>query len=123
MIRMFLIAGAATLLLAGCEKEAPAPGRAAAGRSDYGGRSAIAETIPAVGVAKAYDEVNLVARVEGYLVNRNFKEGQEVKKDQLLYEIEPVLYRRRSRPPKPNWPRRRPIWPMPSSSTTASRHC
>lgn len=93
MIRMFLIAGAATLLLAGCEKEAPAPAAPPQVEVITAAEAPIAETIPAVGVAKAYDEVNLVARVEGYLVNRNFKEGQEVKKDQLLYEIEPVLYR------------------------------
>ncbi|MBQ7696768.1 MAG: efflux RND transporter periplasmic adaptor subunit [Lentisphaeria bacterium] len=41
---------------------------------------------------KAFDEVNLVARVEGYLRKRHFKEGARVKKDQLLFEIEPEVY-------------------------------
>ena len=63
MIRMFLIAGAATLLLAGCEKEAPAPAAPPQVEVITAAEAPIAETIPAVGVAKAYDEVNLVARV------------------------------------------------------------
>ena len=44
---------------------------------------------------KAFDEVNLVARVEGYLVKRHFKEGSRVKKGQLLFEIEPQIYEAR----------------------------
>ena len=41
---------------------------------------------------KPMDEVNLVARVEGFLRKRHFKEGARVKKGQLLFEIEPELY-------------------------------
>ena len=41
---------------------------------------------------KALDEVNLVARVEGFLRKRFFKEGSRVKKGELLFEIEPELY-------------------------------
>ena len=44
---------------------------------------------------KAFDEVNLVARVEGYLRKRHFKEGSRVKKNQLLFEIEPEVYQAR----------------------------
>ena len=44
---------------------------------------------------KAFDEVNLVARVEGFLRKRHFTEGSRVKKGQLLFEIEPELYRAR----------------------------
>ena len=44
---------------------------------------------------KAFDEVNLVARVEGYLRKRLFKEGSRVKKNQLLFEIEPEVYQAR----------------------------
>ena len=42
--------------------------------------------------AKAFDEVNLVARVEGFLKKRLFTEGAKVKKGELLYEIEPEIY-------------------------------
>ncbi len=83
---------AAAALLSGCEKEPPAPAAPPVVETVTVAEGPITEFISAVGEAKAYDEVNLVARVEGYLVNRNFTEGQKVKKGQLLYEIEPTLY-------------------------------
>lgn len=50
------------------------------------------ESVSAIAAVKAYDEVGLVARVEGFLVKRLFGEGDAVKKGQLLYEIEPEIY-------------------------------
>lgn len=41
---------------------------------------------------KAYDSVDLVARVQGFLIKCNFQEGQDVKKGDLLFEIEPDQY-------------------------------
>ena len=41
---------------------------------------------------RAYDSVDLVARVQGFLQKCNFQEGQMVKKGQLLYQIEPDQY-------------------------------
>ena len=41
---------------------------------------------------EAVDTVDLRARVEGFLVKRDFKEGQTVEKDQLLFEIDPKPY-------------------------------
>lgn len=41
----------------------------------------------------AVDSVNLQARVQGYLTQRNFKEGSLVKKGQLLYKIDPTQYK------------------------------
>lgn len=46
-----------------------------------------------VGRAVAYDEVELVARVEGFLEQRNFSEGADVKKGQLLFLIEQADYK------------------------------
>lgn len=45
-----------------------------------------------VGQCVAYDDVNLVARVKGFLKKWNFTEGQLVKKDQLLFLIEQDQY-------------------------------
>lgn len=45
-----------------------------------------------IGQAVAYDEVDLVARVEGYLDKRNFEEGSFVKKDDVLFVIEKGPY-------------------------------
>lgn len=45
-----------------------------------------------IATVKAMVEVDFVARVEGYLIERNFIEGQHVKKGDLLYVIEPYQY-------------------------------
>ncbi|MDR0931783.1 MAG: efflux RND transporter periplasmic adaptor subunit [Victivallales bacterium] len=52
----------------------------------------ILESSTVIAAVKADDEVNLVARVEGFLIKRLFEEGKPVKKGQLLYEIEPEIY-------------------------------
>jgi len=41
---------------------------------------------------KASKEANLVARVEGELIERHFKEGSTVEKDQILLTIEPAAF-------------------------------
>lgn len=41
-----------------------------------------------VGRTEAINEVEIRARVEGFLVQRNFNEGSMVEKDQLLFEID-----------------------------------
>ncbi|OGV35293.1 MAG: hypothetical protein A2020_06120 [Lentisphaerae bacterium GWF2_45_14] len=45
-----------------------------------------------VGQAIAYDNVDLIARVEGFLEQRNFIEGRKVKKNDLLFVIEKTQY-------------------------------
>ena len=41
---------------------------------------------------EAVDTVDLRARVEGFLIKRDFNEGQTVENDQLLFEIDPKPY-------------------------------
>src|SRR5258706_702380 len=45
-----------------------------------------------VGRTEAIDSVQMRARVSGYLLNVNFKEGELVKKGQVLFEIDPHLF-------------------------------
>ncbi len=45
-----------------------------------------------VGRTEAIDSVQVRARVSGYLQNVNFKEGELVKKGQMLFEIDPRLF-------------------------------
>jgi RND family efflux transporter MFP subunit len=45
-----------------------------------------------VGRTEAIDSVQVRARVSGYLQNVNFKEGELVKKGQVLFEIDPRLF-------------------------------
>lgn len=47
---------------------------------------------PSISNVRAYDSVDLVARVEGFLRKRNFRDGELVRKDQLLFQIEPDKY-------------------------------
>jgi RND family efflux transporter MFP subunit len=44
------------------------------------------------GYLDAYATVSIVGRVNGTILNRNFTEGRRVKKGELLFVIEPVLY-------------------------------
>lgn len=45
-----------------------------------------------IGEVSADQSVDLVARVKGFLIERNFKEGAGVKKDDVLFKIEPTQY-------------------------------
>src|SRR6266850_897827 len=45
-----------------------------------------------VGRTEAIDSVQVRARVSGYLQNVNFKEGELVKKGQVLFEIDPRMF-------------------------------
>jgi membrane fusion protein (multidrug efflux system) len=52
----------------------------------------VTETVSFIGRIEAIDRVNLVARVAGFLRERTFREGQEVKQDDLLFIIERAPY-------------------------------
>jgi len=52
----------------------------------------VTEYIELTGNLQAYESVNLVARVEGFLSSINYKDGDIVKKDKLLFVIEPQPY-------------------------------
>jgi len=52
----------------------------------------VTEYIELTGNLQAYESVNLVARVEGFLTDINYKDGDIVKKDTLLFVIEPQPY-------------------------------
>jgi RND family efflux transporter MFP subunit len=44
------------------------------------------------GIAKAIEEIDIRARVEGFLETVHFEDGEYVKKDQLLFTIDPKPY-------------------------------
>lgn len=52
----------------------------------------VTEYLELTGNLQAYDIVDLVARVEGFLTSINFQDGDMVKKGQLLFVIEPQPY-------------------------------
>src|SRR6266436_7301894 len=53
----------------------------------------VAETADYIGRITAIDKVDLVARVTGFIEERTFTEGQEVKKGDLLFRIEQAIYK------------------------------
>ena len=82
---------AAALLLAVQSREAmaqPAAGAPPAVGVVRAERQQITETDEFIGRIQAVNRVALVARVTGFLEKRLFTEGAEVKKGDLLYEIE-----------------------------------
>ncbi|OWJ65859.1 efflux transporter periplasmic adaptor subunit [Inquilinus limosus] len=85
------------LFLAGCnessEKQAQAPQMPppAVGVVTAAKRP-VAEGVTFVGRVQAINKVDLVARVEGFLQQRNYTEGQEVKAGNLLFVLEKDTY-------------------------------
>jgi membrane fusion protein, multidrug efflux system len=81
------------IAVVGCGRSsAPAP----AAPPQVGTVKAEQQTVPLtrdlVGRLSAYFSANVVARVSGVLLKRVYKEGDEVKQGQLLFEIDPAFY-------------------------------
>jgi membrane fusion protein (multidrug efflux system) len=53
----------------------------------------VTETGDFIGRVVAIDKVEIVARVSGFIKERNFTEGQQVKTGDLLFHIEPDIYK------------------------------
>src|SRR5262249_60324329 len=53
----------------------------------------VTETGDFIGRVVAIDKVDIVARVPGFIEERNFTEGQQVKKGDMLFRIERDTYR------------------------------
>jgi membrane fusion protein, multidrug efflux system len=53
----------------------------------------ITETGDYIGRVTAIDKVDIVARVPGFIEERNFTEGQQIKKGDLLFRIEQATYK------------------------------
>ncbi len=79
-------------VLVGCEKKhavtAPPPSVTVAPVTN----GYVVDSSELIGQAKADEDVDLVARVQGFLRKRNFVEGSLVKKGELLFEIEKDQY-------------------------------
>src|SRR5271167_2204114 len=81
------------LLLAACdEKKPPAPAAKPAVGVQPATVKGINQRFEFVGRVKAIDKVDLRARVEGFLEHILFREGQDVRAGDLLYQIEKVQY-------------------------------
>ena len=106
------LCGLAALALPGCgKKEGPAAAPPEVFVADV-----VQKDVPVylelVGQTRGSQDVEIRARVEGYLNRVAFTEGTFVTKGTLLYEIDPLAPARR---PSPT---RRRTWPLPRPSST-----
>jgi membrane fusion protein, multidrug efflux system len=85
---------ALVLLLGGCEerKQAAAPPPSPAVGVRPAAMKGVTESFEFVGRIKAVNKVDVRARVEGFLEKVLFREGQDVKTADLLYQIEKVQF-------------------------------
>ena len=87
MLRSIWVVAAALLTVAPAAAQAPPGAPPAVGVAKVGKRP-ITETERFIGRIQAVEQVNLVARVTAFLEEIVFKEGQEVKKGDMLYRLE-----------------------------------
>ncbi|HEX3535510.1 MAG TPA: biotin/lipoyl-binding protein, partial [Stellaceae bacterium] len=81
-------------LLAGCDKpkQAAAPPANPAVGVRPAAMKGVSRSFEFVGHIKAIEKVDVRARVEGFLEKVSFREGQDVKAGDLLYQIEKVQF-------------------------------
>jgi multidrug efflux system membrane fusion protein len=86
---------AAAALAPGCAQKTPqvAPPEALVVPVSQPVRRTVTNYVEYTGRLDAVESVGIRARVTGYLVKMPFKEGAEVKRDQLLFRIDPRPYR------------------------------
>ena len=75
--------------LAGCAREAPAPPPPPAVKVAAVLQRDVPVYVEAIGQTRGSTEIEIRARVEGFLETVNFKEGSVVRKGDLLYTIDP----------------------------------
>ena len=81
----------------------------------------VTETGEFIGRVTAIDKVDIVARVPGFIEERTFTEGQQVKKGDLLFRIEQATYKAAVESAAPTWPRRRRLRSTQSFSWSAAK--
>ncbi|HEY3789539.1 MAG TPA: efflux RND transporter periplasmic adaptor subunit [Urbifossiella sp.] len=95
LLGSFTLAGMMFALALGCQR-GPAPAPAAAPPVvpvSLPVQRQVTEFVEYTGRTDAVESVGIRARVTGYLVKAPFKEGSEVKKNDLLFEIDPRPYK------------------------------
>jgi len=90
-VSIFSIAVVLCTLLAGCKKEQPKPQAPIVEVVEV-----IKKDVPVygewVGTLDGSVNATIRAQIQGYLIKQNYKEGDFVKKDQVLFEIDPRSY-------------------------------
>ncbi len=91
--RFSLVLFSCLLLLAACERKVEPPERPAPGvMVSKVSSQLIKESSEFIGRTLAVNDVQLRARVQGYLLERNFREGDNVEVGDILFKIESETY-------------------------------
>ena len=91
--RFTLILASCLVLLGGCDRAVTPPERPAPGvMVSTASTQLIKETAEFIGRTMAVNDVQLRARVQGYLLERNFTEGDNVEVGDILFKIESNTY-------------------------------
>jgi len=77
------------LALAACSSHAPPPDAPAPVEVARVVQKAMADRVDAVGTVEAINSAMVKSRVDGQLLESFIKDGDEVRKDQLLFRIDP----------------------------------
>ncbi len=88
-----VLSASSIALLSGCKSEGPPPGAAGFGPLPVQVSTAVQQDVPLTGewVATTDGFVNaqIQPQVSGYLIRQDYKEGSDVSKGQVLFEIDP----------------------------------
>ena len=91
MIPTIVCLGLADFVMPGCGKEKAAPQVPVVEVADV-----VQKDVPIfaewVGTLDGMVNATIRAQVQGYLIKQNYKEGDPVKKDQVLFEIDPRTF-------------------------------
>ncbi|MDD3594579.1 MAG: efflux RND transporter periplasmic adaptor subunit [Candidatus Gastranaerophilales bacterium] len=88
---MLILAMSFVVFASGCNKQEPVKKIAIVDVKTIA-RENIIDSIESTGRINSTYSVDIVARIDGYLQKRFFKEGADVKKGALLFQIEPQTY-------------------------------
>lgn len=127
MSRQFIVVAVSVALLSACSSE-PGPSTPASG----GGRGtpvraapvviqAVPLEIRAIGNVEAYSSVAIKSRVAGQLVRVHVRDGGDVQKGELLFEIDPLPFEEQLRQVEANLARNRALEKQAEASIVRSR--
>ncbi len=102
VLSALLVILAATLIISGCHKEQQAGPPPVVEVADV-----VTKDVPIsaelVSTLDGMVNATIRAQVQGYLIKQNYKEGDPVKKDQVLFEIDPRTYQAAFNQAKARW--------------------
>ena len=90
--RLIRSLAAASLLLAACGEQAPPPAPPPAVEYHATVMQDVITSAEVVARLRAREDTAIQAQISGTIIERNFREGQEVQKDASLYRIDPRPY-------------------------------